>query len=129
MSSKSGGSGTMTNSQSDEESGETDGDINRRLQRQQQVVISSPKRKLGQFQCENHKCHRKSSSSNSTQMTPARSVPEMETEQVISVPYQQLDSKRLMGQLSSQTASITSDGSQVHISIYSECDIKTTNSV
>ena len=48
-------------------------------------------------------------------MTPARSVPEMEVEpQITNVPYQQLDSRHLMGQLSySQTASVTSDGSQV----------------
>ena len=58
-------------------------------------------------------------------MTPARSVPEMEVEpQITNVPYQQLDSRHLMGQLSySQTASITSDGSQVSSNLKSRCMI------
>ena len=48
-------------------------------------------------------------------MTPARSVPDMDTDQTSThVPYQPLDnSKRLPGQLSSQTASMASEGSQV----------------
>ena len=64
-------------------------------------------------------------------MTPARSVPEMEVEpQITNVPYQQLDSRHLMGQLSySQTASVTSDGSQVSSNLKSRCMICTLVSV
>ena len=53
-------------------------------------------------------------SANSACITPARSVPDMDTDQASHVPYQPLDtSKRLPGQLSSQTASMASEGSQV----------------
>ena len=54
------------------------------------------------------------SSGGSACITPARSVPDMDTDQASHVPYQPLDnSKRLPGQLSSQTASMASEGSQV----------------
>ena len=52
-------------------------------------------------------------------ITPARSVPDMDTDQASHVPYQPLDnSKRLPGQLSSQTASMASEGSQVSVYFY-----------
>ncbi len=53
------------------------------------------------------------SHASSTTLTPARSVPDIEMDQVCHVPYQQLDSRKLLNQLSSQTQSIISDGSQV----------------
>ena len=54
-------------------------------------------------------------------LTPARSVPDMETKCKSShLPYQKLDSltQKYPRQLSSQTASFASDGSQVRYSIF-----------
>lgn len=102
----------------------------RRLQRQAQLPSPTCNRvrKLGRHSVVTSSCEHSSISyegapnaplppcCKSPVLTPARSVPEMELEQSSSVPYQQLDSRRLlMGQMSSksQTASVASDGSQV----------------